>query len=112
MATAVAFPTTFGIVKLRATGIGVCPEDLFRRVTKSRPSAAGAMSKISRVLMEDGRKNSFRHEIADDEIGIRRAEIPAKSRPSLSEGSVGISELTLGAKYGGESDGAAVKRVF
>jgi hypothetical protein len=33
--------------------------------------------------MLDGRKDSFCHEIADDEITIRRAEVSAESRPSL-----------------------------
>src|SRR6476659_8818185 len=88
------------------------PEDLPHSVAEPGPSASGAASKVARILVQKGREDALCHVIADYEIAICRAEIPAKSRYALSERSIRVRQLALTGEQSRQRYGAAVEGIL
>ena len=88
------------------------PEDLPHGVLQPGPSASRAAPKVARILVEENRKHRFCHVIADNEIAIGRADVPAKSCGALSERAVRIRELALATEQNRQRDGTAIERIL
>jgi hypothetical protein len=83
----------FRVVELRMTGIGVRPENLTDRVAEPRPFVADPAPEVTRTLMEKSWKDSLGHVVANDEIAVSGAEIPAVSCHSSAERRVCARQL-------------------
>ena len=88
------------VVKLRASGIGMGPEDLSRRVSEPRPFPSRATPKVARILVKKSRVNRLGHVIANGQIGIRRREVMSIAEFLLAEGWIRICYLSFARERG------------
>src|SRR5271165_2690351 len=88
------------------------PEDLPHGVAEPGPAGSRAAPKVARILMKKGWKDRLGHIIADHEIAISRAPIPAESCHPLSEGPIRIRQLALAAEESRERHRPAVKSIL
>jgi len=105
-------PGDLGVIKLRAAGIGVGPEDLAGGVPEPGPSAPLALAEVAWVLMKKGGKYGFGHVVTDNEVAIGRAEISAETGGALAEGAVRIGRLGFSSEDARENDCPAVEGIF
>ena len=105
-------PDDLRVIKLRAAGIGVGPENLACGVPEPGPSTPLALAEVAWVLMKKGGKYGFGHVITDDEVAIGRAEISAESGGALAEGAVRIRRLGFGSEDARKSYRPAVEGIF
>jgi len=102
----------FGKVKLCSTRIALGPENPAHRVAEPGQSTTCAAPEVARVLMKQRGKYRLGHVVADHEVAIRRAEIPAVSGDALAKGSVAVRQLSFAREERRQCDGPAVEGVL
>jgi len=105
-------PGDLRVVKSRAAGIGVGPEDLAGGVSEPGPSAPLALTEVARVLVKKDGEYAFGHVVTDDEVAIGRAEISAKPGAALAERAVRVRRLGFGSEDARENDRPTVEGIF
>lgn len=88
------------------------PEDLSHRVAQPRQPAAPGASKVSRILMQDGRENPLGHVISNNEVGVGSAQVLRIPFYTLPKRAITVTQLAFARKCRGKKKCAAVERIL
>ena len=87
-------------------------ENLTCGVEKPGPATATSAPKETRILMQQGGKDRFGHVVANHEIAVCRPEVTRIAGNALSQGGVGIRQLTIAREKCGKRERSAIESVL